>query len=388
MSKFGEAIVQFLVGGSSGTETTVDDGQNALPVRVQMEDSAGSAVPVTTAAPMQVIGPLTDTELRATTVPVLNEFNDSGGTATTVATAAPLPALSEFNDSGGTAVVVATASPLPALAEFNDVSGTATPVTAAKPLPELNFFSDLGGTAVGVSTAAPLPSLSEFQDSSGTAVPVTAANPLPQLNFFREAGETAVGVSTATPLPAGLYDGTNKITLVSHESVVSLPITRAHVEQFHIHLDAESISSSQGFMLIDLSDTTNWPHTNTDHIVLQKVDVVITSGTTFRGGVVFGFLSDVDADNGDFNQILRFPFSQAASSFANNFEFSGGIDLELDEWFGPTTADDTTWQTDVNLDGPDGATSYPSGDGDFVMFINRTAGTIDVSVTVLYETKS
>jgi len=65
---------------------------------------------------------------------------------------------------------------------------------------------------------------------------------------------------------------------------------------------------------------------------------------------------------------------------------SFGFGLETDEWFGPTAANDTTWQTDVNLVGPNGGTSYPSGNGDFVMKLLSSAGAADISVTVTYTT--
>ena len=61
-----------------------------------------------------------------------------------------------------------------------------------------------------------------------------------------------------------------------------------------------------------------------------------------------------------------------------------GMDLELDHWFGPTTANSTVFQTDVDLEGPDGNTSYPSGNGDLVMTITRAATSVAVGVTIGY----
>ena len=63
-----------------------------------------------------------------------------------------------------------------------------------------------------------------------------------------------------------------------------------------------------------------------------------------------------------------------------------GIALEAAHFFGPIAANDTTWQTDVNLQGPSGATSFPSGNGDLVMLITRSAQDISVSITVGYRT--
>ncbi len=189
-----------------------------------------------------------------------------------------------------------------------------------------------------------------------------------------------------------LTDGTNDIDNISYEGDNCLPTVICHKEVFHIHLDAQAISADQGFMLIDLSDTSNWPHTNTGHIVLEQIIVnsSISSTPPFVGEIEFGFLSDVNDTNGDLNVIGKFHLDRGNIGPGGPFDFSiYGMDLELDKWFGPKNANDVTWQTDVNLDGPDGATSYPSGDGDFVMHIvNITGGTIDVGVTVFYTTRS
>lgn len=185
-----------------------------------------------------------------------------------------------------------------------------------------------------------------------------------------------------------LHDGTNALTFISHESRVSVPVSMAHVEQFHIHLDVENISASKGFMLIDLSDVADWPHTDTGHIVLQELVININPTTAFRGDVEFGFLSSVDDTNGDLNIIMTLHMDQQAAEISNEFDFLGGLGLELAEWFGPTTENDVKWQTDVDLTGPDGATSYSSGNGDLVMLATITAGAADIGVTLLYETRS
>ena len=62
------------------------------------------------------------------------------------------------------------------------------------------------------------------------------------------------------------------------------------------------------------------------------------------------------------------------------------VSCEVAHWFGPTTINDTAFQTDVNLIGPDGVTVYPSGSGDLIWRISRTAGNISGSITIGYRT--
>lgn len=181
------------------------------------------------------------------------------------------------------------------------------------------------------------------------------------------------------------------VDVKTHEGESSLRVVSGHDEMFTVHLNAQNISAEQGFMLIDLSDTTNWPHpgTRTGHIILLRMSVNINPSTAFRGDIQFGFLTGVDATDGEFNRIYTYHVEQQGTEIVDQLAWVGqGFDLELTEWFGPTTSSDTTWQTDVNLQGPDGNTSFPSGSGDFVMKITRTAGSVDVALLVCYETRA
>ncbi len=154
-----------------------------------------------------------------------------------------------------------------------------------------------------------------------------------------------------------------------------------------IHLAVDDIAATTGYMLVDLSDTTNWPHIPTGLISLRSIVISIDPDVNFQGDIVFGFLENVDGTNGDLLKILSFHLEKKADPidiFINFGPFE--MDLDADRWFGPTIADDTTWQTDVNLLGPDGNTSFPAGDGDLVCKVIRSAGQVEIGVTVGYET--
>ena len=155
-----------------------------------------------------------------------------------------------------------------------------------------------------------------------------------------------------------------------------------------VHVDVQNISAaSTAFMLIDISDTTKWPHTNKGHIIIEYIILEIDPNDSYIGEVKFGFLDRVDATNGDFHQIIDIDMERKADLIVEVIDFgSHGMDLEVDHWFGPTTANSTLFQTDTSLLGPDGTTTFPSGNGDFVMIIEATAGAVDVSMTIGYET--
>ena len=154
-----------------------------------------------------------------------------------------------------------------------------------------------------------------------------------------------------------------------------------------VHLDVANLQAQTAIMLIDLSDTSNWPHTNTGHIIIEYIILEVDPDTSYFGEVKLGFLSNVDADNGDFHQIIDIDMVRKSDLLVENLDVgSHGLDLRTNHWFGPTTANSALFRTGVNLLGPDGATSFPSGNGDFVMLVERTAGAVDVSITIGYET--
>jgi len=189
------------------------------------------------------------------------------------------------------------------------------------------------------------------------------------------------------PLTDEILTSLGSITTVTNEGVTSLSTVPGNFDVEVVHLDAEDVVLTEGFMLIDLSDTTNWPHTNTGHIDLLFMILTTDPTNTFSGDIAIGFLTNVDGDNGDFNEIFEIHMEKKPEPDIFNINYGAfGIALETDHVFGPITANDTTWQTDVNLQGPDGATSFPSGNGDMVMLVTRGAGDVSVSITVGYRT--
>lgn len=177
------------------------------------------------------------------------------------------------------------------------------------------------------------------------------------------------------------------VTTETVEGQTSAHFIPGHVDIEVVHLDIDDIALATDFMLVDLSDTTNWPHTTTGHIDIAYIIINVSPSTAFAGDLEIGFLSAVDATNGDFHGIAEWHLDQKVDQFTDTINF-GAFELscELAHWFGPTTANDTAFQTDVNLQGPDGATSYPSGAGDLVVRVSRTAGNMSAGITIGYRT--
>ena len=94
--------------------------------------------------------------------------------------------------------------------------------------------------------------------------------------------------------------------------------------------------------------------------------------------------------DGDFNQILDIDMRKKADLLVEIVNFgTEGLDCETTKHFGPIIVNSTLFQTDVDLEGPDTATDYPSGAGDLVMIVDGDGTNfVDVSLTLGYETSS
>lgn len=175
--------------------------------------------------------------------------------------------------------------------------------------------------------------------------------------------------------------------LITKDGRTSQFVASGFTNTFTVHLDAQSVAADQAFMLIDLSDTTNWAHSLTGHINLEYIIIESDPDASYLGEIKIGFLSNVDGTNGDFHQLLDIDQARSSELLVEVIDFgSHGLDCEEDHHFGPIDAGSLLFQTDVDLVGPPGgAAAYPSGDGDLILLIERSAGTVDVSVTLGYE---
>lgn len=179
---------------------------------------------------------------------------------------------------------------------------------------------------------------------------------------------------------------------VEHGSVST--IEHSHADQGTFHFYAPGVDASTDYILIDLSDTTNYPHDNTTIIHLDWICWDIDASTTPAAAymVGWGYLDNVDATNGDF-----FRFHHIAGTRTTGLLQEDCIIINPNGWIGNgqhvtghTSIDDVGFQTDVNLGSTldPGTADTPSGDGDIATRSTVTAGTIDITLSGGYHTHS
>jgi len=167
-------------------------------------------------------------------------------------------------------------------------------------------------------------------------------------------------------------------------------IQHAHEGNGMIHFVKDGILATQDLILIDISDTDNYPHLETGfaHIAWFNFQVDASSDADYI--IQIGFLENVDDTNGDFSELFRVSGTRkAGNNKAGFFPMSPQ---------GPSTSsgklatsikslNDTAFQTDVNLASTldPGTADTPSGDGDMVARVTIAAGTINLNVQVGYH---
>jgi hypothetical protein len=170
-------------------------------------------------------------------------------------------------------------------------------------------------------------------------------------------------------------------------------VQHSHVDSTYVHFDTEFAAGAvtQDFIIIDLSDTTNYAHSNTGYIHIEELHLYAygASSSTFTAQI--GFLENVDGTDGDFYELMHL-YGDKTSGQTYNFERkfypNGPRCQSAYVTTSDNSANDTAFQTDVNLASTlDPSTAdTPSGDGDIVMRIVSTTGDFAVELNLSYHT--
>ena len=172
-------------------------------------------------------------------------------------------------------------------------------------------------------------------------------------------------------------------------------------------LQAEAVAETTAYVLVDLSDTTNFRHASTNAILLKSIALHAEKASDGVYDIWIGVISEVDATNGTAIWLHCFHLEAVGNSidstdrFAQKIDFND-INLEVNAATAGseklkyvvsniTLAGNTAWQTDVGLASPVGAASGETGKpgaGDLVMYVEEVSGTgtIDFLVAVEYDT--
>ena len=176
-----------------------------------------------------------------------------------------------------------------------------------------------------------------------------------------------------------------------------------------VNVGAEATDGSLPVVLVDLSDSTNFPHSSLETNWINVLGVFGSVETASDGpyDIWLGVISEVDASNGtaEWFDVIHCQSPQNATDNLGHFLFTrdytlggsnpDGINCMVTAGATPylataqTQAGNTNWQTDVGLLSPVGAAAGATGKpgaGDIVAWIEETGGTgtCDWSLTLVY----
>ena len=173
---------------------------------------------------------------------------------------------------------------------------------------------------------------------------------------------------------------------------------------FVANLGAEGLAASTPYTLIDLSDTTNFPHNDTNWVNLLGLFLSAESHTDGIFDIWVGVVTENDATDGSATWVHVFHIENRDNATDNTGRFAGTVDFTLGNgnpdgincqvvsgapvYFAGNQAQaaNANWQNDTNMASPVGATTKP-GVGDIVCWIEEVTngGTLDFSLTAIYE---
>ena len=176
---------------------------------------------------------------------------------------------------------------------------------------------------------------------------------------------------------------------------------------YTVNVGAEASDASVPVVLVDLSDTTNFPHHEDNWINVLGVFGSVETASDGPYDIWLGVISESDATNGtaEWFDVIHCQSPQNATDNLGHFLFSrdyclgganpDGINCKVTSGATPylataqTQAGNTNWQTDTGLLSPVGAagsTTGKPGAGDIVAWIEETGGTgtCDWSLTLVY----
>ena len=182
---------------------------------------------------------------------------------------------------------------------------------------------------------------------------------------------------------------------------------------YHAILGAEAVAASTAYVLVDLSDTDNYPHRAQDGTAEVHLLGLNLSAETHTVGIFdiwVGVISEVDATNGTAEWVHVFHIENDTEATDDTGHFAESIDFTLGGYVPEgmncsitaagalaklvtnlQQAGHTNWQTDTGLASPVGAAAGATGRpgaGDLVVWVEEVTngGTIDFCLGAAYST--
>lgn len=192
----------------------------------------------------------------------------------------------------------------------------------------------------------------------------------------------------------GIFGENNTNTPVSVTEDGELMVAQTPQERNHYFgLKLTDVAATAHRMLIDLSDTTNYPHDSTGRIDLSALYLQVDRDTSATGVIRVGVITRVNATNADVVYSNGLQFTKSDDRHINRDRNFSPSQLKLDVVNGnavhlavPKSTNIAAINTTTGLVDLYGATKTPAV-GDVVFSCDRTAGTYDATAAGFYHSE-
>lgn len=207
-------------------------------------------------------------------------------------------------------------------------------------------------------------------------------------------------VSDANPVPMKIrgdefFTGATKYDAkVTEDGELATTVTERERNVYAvIHNDAVGTGNTD-YILVDLDDTTNFPHADTSRIDISAVNIHLSQDSGNPDGeVIIGVITRIDGTDADItwgfvidfnlpsNTNIREDFNFAPSQL--KFETSAGATTRIISNY--QSLNDATINTGVSMDSPRGTSTVTPAVGDVVLRITNNAGQVRMFCGVMYH---
>jgi hypothetical protein len=175
--------------------------------------------------------------------------------------------------------------------------------------------------------------------------------------------------------PPNSYDSNGALNVVSH----------GHTDSSTVRLDVTGLTADTRYVLVDLSDTSGWPHSHTGYVHLDNVSIDVDPDNSAAYTIHLAYLSEIDGTDAQRHDVESWSGKRKAAQVIRDYRSydPNGPHCLPARTLTPVVTD-TGFNTGVSLATPNG--NVTPADGDLVLFVEVDAGTIDLSIRVGYHT--
>lgn len=154
-----------------------------------------------------------------------------------------------------------------------------------------------------------------------------------------------------------------------------------------------NLAADTAYLLIDLSDTTLWPHSDTATVLLRNYRLQGTVSGAHEWHLSLGVVTENDSTNGTAEFVAQKMLVSVSGVFDSDHHWANPLDMWIEDdslLYVSTsmTETTTTWQNDAAITATINVTGFVAA-GDIVLLVDEiTSGsTVDFGICVEYDTR-